>query len=68
MTNDPSKEHLYKCFFNNKTWEFKAPSVYAAKLKAIEYFKARKSQEHMISVMLLQRFDGTTVTHSTSDF
>lgn len=58
----------YKCFFNGKVIEVCAESLYQAKLKAIAAFKPRKSQEHMISVVLCERADGSTVNHSGSEF
>lgn len=54
------------CIFNGKRFETRAASLYAAKLAAIAHFKPRKSQEHMIIVMLAERPDGSTVTHSTA--
>ena len=57
----------YKAFYNDKTTEVYAESLYAAKLKAIEYFKPRKSQQHMVSVVLCE-LDGKQVTHSPAAF
>lgn len=57
----------YICFYNGKRWECYANSLYEAKKKAIEHFKPRKSQQHMISVALAEK-DGRTVTHSPSEF
>lgn len=56
----------YKGFFNGRTCDVYAPSLYAAKLKAIAYFKPRKSQEHMVSVMLCE-LSGEQVTHSPAN-
>ena len=53
--------HNYVVFYNGKTAELQADSLYAAKLKAIDLFKPRKSQQHMISVMFAD------ATHSTSE-
>ena len=64
--------HGYKAFFNSKTADVYADSLYAAKLKAIELFKPRKSQAHMVSVMLCEKDvdpatgKGTQVSHSTA--
>lgn len=64
--------HGFKAFYNSKTVDVYAESLYAAKLKAIAHFKPRKSQEHMISVMLCEKDvdpttgKGTQVTHSTA--
>lgn len=56
-------ESTYQAFFNGKTVELTASSLYAAKLKAVAHFKPRKSQEHMVTVILTQRADGTAVQH-----
>lgn len=64
--------HGYKAFYNSKTVDVYADSLYGAKLKAIEHFKPRKSQAHMVSVMLCEKDvdpatgKGTQVTHSTA--
>ena len=54
--------NLYVCFYNNKTIEVEADTLYDAKLKAITQFKAPKSKQSMISVMLAEK-DGETVSH-----
>jgi len=58
--------HGFKCFYNGREWETHAESLYAAKLAAVAYFKAPKSKSHMVSVVLCERPDGSTVTHSTA--
>lgn len=62
--------HTYDAYYNNRHDEVKAPSLYAAKLKAIELFKPRKSQQHMVSVVLKQKADGTDIPlmSSNADF
>lgn len=55
----------YKAFFNGKTADVYANTLYGAKLKAIEVFKAPKSKAHMVSVMICEK-EGEQVTHSTS--
>jgi hypothetical protein len=57
----------YKAFYNKKTHDLYAESLYKAKLAAIAHFKPRKSQEHMVSVVLCEK-GGETVTHSTAEF
>jgi hypothetical protein len=42
----------YKAFYNRKTWEIQAESLYAAKLAAIKLICAPRSKEHMISIVL----------------
>lgn len=51
----------YIAIYNRTKVEIWAKSLYAAKLKAIEHFKVRKPQEHMVSVCLCERADGTAV-------
>lgn len=64
--------HGFKAFFANKEADIYAESLYAAKLKAIAHFKPRKSQEHMVSVVLCEKDvdpatgKGTQVSHSTA--
>ncbi len=55
----------YIAFFNNQRHELNAPSLYAAELKAIEHFKPKKSQQHMVHVHLTETPQGP-VTHSTA--
>lgn len=57
----------YKAFYQNKTHDLYAPSLYAAKVAAIAHFKPRKSQQHMVSVVLCE-LAGEQVTHSTASF
>ena len=54
----------FKCFYNGREWETYAESMYAAKLAAVAHFKAPKSKAHMVSVVLCERPDGSTVIHS----
>ena len=42
----------YKAFFNGREADVYADSLYQAKLKALELFKPRKSQAHMVHVHL----------------
>lgn len=56
----------YVCFYNSKRIEIEADSQYAAKLKAIAEFKAPKSKQPMISVVLAEK-QGEQVTHK-ADF
>ena len=56
----------YIAFYNRQRHELYAPSLYEAKLQAIAHFKAPKSKEHMISVMLAEK-DGQPVVHVAVD-
>ena len=56
----------YVFFYNDKRVEVTADTLYAAKLKAVAYFKPPKSKAHMVHGMLAER-DGVQVTH-TADF
>jgi hypothetical protein len=53
--------HQYACFYSGKETEISAAELYEAKLKAIDHFKPPKSKRHMISVVLIQRSDGSPV-------
>lgn len=56
----------YVCFFKDKRIEVRAVNLYAAKVEAIKQFKARKSQEHMVSVHLAEKA-GETVVHDGAE-
>lgn len=56
----------YKAFYNGKSTDVQAETLYAAKLKAIVQFKPPRSKEHMVSVILCEQ-DGAPVTHSTAE-
>lgn len=62
--------HTYDAYFDNRTQEVEAPSLYAAKLAAIALFKPAKSKSHMVSVVLKRKADGTDVPlmSSNADF
>lgn len=55
----------YKAFFNGKEKDIYAASLYDAKLAALEYFKPRKKQAHMVSVVLCE-IEGEEVSHDPS--
>lgn len=57
----------YVGFFEGKRHEFYAASLFAAKQQAIAHFKPSKKKEHMVSVVLAEKPDGTEVVH-TPDF
>lgn len=44
----------YKAFYNGKSIEVYATTLFEAKNKAVAVFKPRKSQEHMVSVVLCE--------------
>lgn len=56
----------YVCFFSGRRFECKAPSLYAAKMKAVEHFKPRSNQVHKISVTLAEKWDKPVI--HTADF
>jgi hypothetical protein len=56
----------YKAFWRGKTCEVYALTSYEAQLAAAKVFKAKKSYE--VSVVICERADGSTVTHSTAAF
>lgn len=55
----------YKAFYNGKTDYIHADSLWAAKEKAIARFKAPRSKQHMVSVVLCEK-DGKAVEVSTA--
>lgn len=55
----------YLAFFNSRKEVVEAESLFEAKQRAVEVFRPRKSQAHMVHVYLVEREDGTTVTQST---
>lgn len=56
----------YVCFYNSKRIEMYATSLLEAKTKAIALFKPPKSKQHMISVCLAERPDGSEVLNESS--
>ena len=58
--------HGYKAFFNSKETDIYANSQYEAKLKAVAFFKPRKSQAHMVHVHLCE-LDGKQVVHVATE-
>ena len=62
-TNEASIPKLgYVCFFNEKRHELYARSLWDAKQQAVAFFKPKRKDEHMVSVLLAE-IDGQTVTH-----
>ena len=55
----------YKAFYNGKTWEVYADSLWAAKEKAIKIICPPRSKQHMVSVILCEK-DGEQVEVSTA--
>lgn len=51
----------YIAIWHGQQIEIRAESLYAAKLEAIRQFKPSKKQEHMISVTLCEKGDGSQV-------
>ena len=56
----------YKAFFNGKTTEIHANTLFQAKQKAVAFFKPPKSKQHLVHVVLCEK-EGETVTHSTTE-
>lgn len=56
----------YMAFFLGRSTEIHAKSLYEAKLKAIEFFKPSRKQEHMVHVYLCEK-EGQVVVHDTSE-
>lgn len=56
----------YLAYYNGKKTEIYAKTAWEAKLAAIAHFRVRKAQEHMVSVILCERPDGSAVTHATT--
>jgi hypothetical protein len=54
----------YKWFYKGKTGEVAAPTSYKAQQLVAELVNAKKSYE--ITVVIVQREDGTIVEHSTA--
>jgi hypothetical protein len=44
----------YKAFYNGKTWDIHADSLYAAKQAAIKVICPPRSKEHMVSIVLCE--------------
>jgi hypothetical protein len=47
--------HGFKAFFGNKTHDVYATDMFAAKTKAVAHWGVRKSQQHMVSVVLCEK-------------
>jgi hypothetical protein len=64
--------HGFVAIHGSRQIDVYAESLFQAKQKAIAQLKVRKSQEHMISVMIAERdvdpvtMKGTQVVHSTA--
>lgn len=66
MSADQKPKFGYVFFYGDKRHELYAESLYDAKTKAIAFFKAPKSKQHMVHGALAEK-DGVQVTH-TPDF
>jgi hypothetical protein len=64
--------HGFVAIYGSRQIDVYADSLYQAKQKAIAQLKVRKSQEHMVSVMLAEKdidpatMKGAQVYHSTA--
>lgn len=56
----------YNAYFKGKQIEVTAATSYAAQQAAAALFKARKA--YQVTVVLVQRADGSEVLHSTASF
>ena len=56
----------YIAFFNGRQYVLYAASLYDAKLKAVAFFKPRKSQAHMVTVVLAES-NGKPVVHTPTE-
>jgi len=57
--------NLYQCWFNGKQVQLKAETLYDAKQKAVDYFKAGK-KHHMVTVILIAKGDTPVATDPSS--
>ena len=64
-TPETTGKNTYAAFYQGKEVEIFADTLWGAKVKAIAHFKVRKSQEHMVGV-ILTFIDGKVITHSTA--
>lgn len=53
----------YVCFYNSKRIELQAKDLWDAKQKAVAQFKAPRSKQHLVSVVLAEK-DGKPVVHN----
>jgi hypothetical protein len=60
------KQNGYIAYYNGKQREVYASTSYEAQLKAVELFKPRKSQQHMVHVQLCEL--NTSLVIGTSMF
>ena len=58
--------NTYKAFYNGNETEVQAATSYAAQLKAIEFFRPKKSQKHLVSVHLIA-INNKEVIHTAVD-
>lgn len=58
--------NTYAAFYDSRSTTIQAGSAYAAQLAAVAHFKPRRSQQHMVSVVLMERDNGSPVVHSTA--
>ena len=59
----------YEAFFNRQRTTIEAEGRYAAKQKAVAHFKPRRSQEHMVSVVLVHNGDApVALNNNNADF
>ena len=57
----------YKAFFRGRVWELYARSLWDAKQRAIKAFGVRPRNVGEVSIVLCERPNGSTVTHSTAE-
>lgn len=62
-----SQQYGYIALFNGKREEIRASSLLEAKQEALRRFKPSKKNAYMVSVMLAERPDGSTVSHDPGE-
>jgi hypothetical protein len=56
----------YIAFFGNRQTPIEAETSYLAQQKAVSHFMVPRKRAHEVYVILMQRPDGSQVTHSTA--
>jgi VCBS repeat-containing protein len=63
----PEELHTYAAIYGCSRIEVQGKSLYDAKKAAVRILKVRPSKEHMMSVMLVKKADGTEITHTGAE-
>ena len=59
--------NVYVCFYAEKRIEVYAETLFKARVEAVRQFKPPKSKEHLVTVILAERADGSEVIHTPID-